>query len=90
MKKTTRHHYFLVAFGVVLFALLMNLKAFGGALQYIGSMILPVMLGFVLAFIINVPMRGFEKLFEKLTFRMLLIVRTCISTHNKNEQKNFS
>ncbi|MBQ7921652.1 MAG: AI-2E family transporter [Clostridia bacterium] len=70
MKKTTRHHYFLVAFGVALFALLMNLKAFGGALQYISSMILPVILGFVLAFIINVPMRGFEKLLEKLTIRI--------------------
>ncbi|MBE6569408.1 MAG: AI-2E family transporter [Ruminococcaceae bacterium] len=70
MKKTSKHHYLLVAFGVALYALLMNLEAFGGALRYLGSMILPVLLGFLIAFIINVPMRGFEKLLEKLTVRI--------------------
>jgi len=70
MNKNARHHYLLVAFGVALFALLMNLEAFGGMIRYIGSMILPVLLGFLLAFIINVPMRGFEKLLDRLTCRL--------------------
>lgn len=70
MKNITKQHFLLVGFGVALYALLMNLEAFGGTLRYISSMILPVLLGFLIAFIINVPMRGFEKLFEKLVIRI--------------------
>lgn len=56
-----------VAFGVTLFALLMNFSAVTRFLGDIADVFMPVTTGFVIAFILNVPMRGFEKLLKKIT-----------------------
>lgn len=51
----------LITFAVALFAALTNLEAVVGFLGAAVTLISPVVLGGLLAFIVNVPMRGFEK-----------------------------
>ena len=60
-----KQYLLLIAFAVALFAGLMNL---GTVLGFAGNLIrllYPVLLGMLLAFILNVPMRGVEKLLRK-------------------------
>ena len=73
MSKRTKHQLLLVAFGVILFTLLMN---FSSALALAGqlfSLISPIVIGLLLAFVLNVPMHGIEKLisrvFSKVSFK---------------------
>lgn len=57
---------FYIFFGIALFAALMNFRA---VIQFLGNMlglISPVLIGLLFAFVLNVPMTGFEHLFEKL------------------------
>ncbi len=66
MKNKLNHPFFLVAFGVTLFAVFMNLKP---VLQFISNvleLIFPILLGLLIAFILNVPMTGFEHLLSRL------------------------
>lgn len=67
MEKKAHHPYRLVAFGVILYAALMNLGAIIGFVKDIGDLFLPAALGFILAFIMNVPMRGYENLLLRAT-----------------------
>lgn len=65
MKPKTTNPLFLVAFGVALFALSMNLRA---VLQVLGNalgLVSPILVGLVLAFVLNVPMSGFERLLSR-------------------------
>lgn len=62
MEKKANHPFRLVAFGVILYAVLMNLGAVIGFVKDVSDLALPAILGFVLAFIMNVPMRGYENL----------------------------
>lgn len=56
-----------IAFGVVLFAILMNFSVVMKFLNNVSDVFMPIITGFIIAFILNVPMRGFEKLLKKLT-----------------------
>lgn len=56
-----------VAFGVVLFAILMNFSAVIHFFDNIADVLMPITTGFIIAFILNVPMRGFERLIKKIT-----------------------
>lgn len=56
-----RREMLLITFAVALFAALMNLEAVVGFLGAAINLISPVVLGSLVAFILNVPMRGFEK-----------------------------
>lgn len=62
MDKRLKHSLILVAFGVALYAALMNLGMILGFLQSLISLGLPLAIGFVGAFVLNVPMRGIENL----------------------------
>ena len=62
MEKETKKSLLLVTFGVVLFALLMHFSEVIKILQR-G---VPIMVGLILAFVLNVPMKMFERLFAKL------------------------
>ena len=62
MEKKFRQNLILVSFGVLLFALVMNLGAVLGAVSELFGLVSSVAIGFLLAFILDVPMRGFEKL----------------------------
>lgn len=67
MGKKANHPFRLVAFGVILYAALMNLGAVIGFVKDVSDLILPAILGFILAFIMNVPMRGYENLLLRAT-----------------------
>jgi len=63
LKKTIM---FLIAFGIILFAVTTNLTTVVGFLKKIVSLLLPIVIGLILAFIINVPMSGIEKIIFRL------------------------
>lgn len=58
-----------ITFGVVLFAVLMNFSAVIQFFDRIADVFMPITTGFIIAFILNVPMRGFEKLLKKITVK---------------------
>lgn len=66
MKNNQKHHYLLVVFGVVLFVVLLRLGTIFSWLTNIISVLMPLFLGFIIAFILNVPMRGIERLIDRL------------------------
>lgn len=61
-----KQYFLLIAFGVALFACLMNFGALLGFANTLINLLYPVLLGMLVAFILNVPMRGFEKILRKL------------------------
>ena len=72
MDKKTKNIMFIIAFGIVMYAAAMNL---GAVLAFAGklvSLLLPLIIGLVLAFVLSVPMGGFEKLLRRLTARAKL------------------
>jgi len=56
----------LIAFGVILYAVVMNLGAVGSGLNWVMRVISPIILGLVMALVLNVPVHGFERLFARL------------------------
>lgn len=72
MDKKTRQYLLLITFGVALYACLMNLTSVFGFLQTLGGIFLPVISGLILAFVLNVPLNGFEKLYTRLFRRLKL------------------
>lgn len=65
MKEQTKQNLIIVAFGVLLFVGLNNLPSVLQFLGKIADIILPIIIGGTLAFVLSVPMRGFEKLVDK-------------------------
>lgn len=65
MKKTFKEALLLIAFGVVLFVGLENLNTVANFAVGIFRLITPVFAGLMLAFVLNVPISGMEKLFAK-------------------------
>ena len=60
-KENDKTPFILVAFGIVLYLALNNIQIFLDGISYVASAAFPFILGSCLAFIINVPMRFFEK-----------------------------
>ncbi len=77
MKKRLKRDFLLVTFGVCLFTALNNLDTVFGFINKLIALCLPVVLGFTIAFILNVPMRGFEKMIDKMSakFRKKMSVK---------------
>ena len=66
-KENDKMPFILVAFGIVLYLVLSNLQIVFSGIAYVSSVAFPFILGSCLAFIINVPMRFFERrVFKKL------------------------
>lgn len=70
MSKKTKRDILLITFGVCLFAALNNLALVLGFVSKVFSLCIPVITGFVLAFVLNVPMRGYERLLDKLNSKL--------------------
>ncbi len=66
MNRSFKQQLFLIAFGVVLFVGLMNLDNVIGFVGTIAAIILPVFIGLMLAFVLNVPVCGTEKILWRL------------------------
>lgn len=63
MKQTVR----VMVIGAVLLAIALNIGKIGNMIGYALGLIMPVVIGAGIAFVMNVPMRGFEKLFRRLS-----------------------
>lgn len=58
--------YFLAAAGlIVLYCLLQKLSVVGVAVKWVLGIFSPIFTGFIVAFVLNLPMRGLEKLWDK-------------------------
>jgi len=66
MDKKLKNSLIVVAFGIVLFTVLTNIGPVVAFIKKLGELALPLIIGFVLAFVLNVPMRGIENLLKKL------------------------
>ena len=62
----TKKILFLISFGVILFVGLNHLNVVVRFLGYIAGIFLPFLVGCVIAFVLNVPVKGFEKLLSRL------------------------
>ena len=64
--KKYRKELLLITFGVALFAAFNHLDALGKGLQDLLRMFSPLLLGAAVALLLNVPMRGFERLLSRM------------------------
>lgn len=65
MKAKLKSSLLLIAFGVALFAVFMNFEKVLGLLESLVELVFPILLGLLIAFVLNVPMTGFEHLLER-------------------------
>ncbi len=66
MDKNFKKSLILVIVGVVLFAALLNFSAILGFAAKIFAVLLPIFVGLIIAFVLNVPMKGYENLLSKI------------------------
>jgi len=66
MDKKSKNTMLIIAFAIVMYAAAMHLGAVLAFLGKIVSLLLPLIIGLVLAFVLSVPMGGFEKLLGRL------------------------
>ena len=65
-KQRIRKIVLLMCIGAALLAMALHVGEIGGLLGRVWGMILPAVVGAVMAFVLNVPMRGFERLLGRL------------------------
>lgn len=68
--KKMRDAMFLVAFGVLLYVGMTHLSVVFDALSKVAQLLLPVLIGAIFAFVLNVPMSGLERMFNQLGDRL--------------------
>lgn len=66
MDKKMKQILWAVAFGVVLFVGLTHLNVVFAAVATVLKLLLPLIVGLIVAFVLNVPVTGFERLFAKI------------------------
>lgn len=66
MHQKTKQILFFITFGIVLFAVSMNLPTVLQFLKKIVGLVFPILIGLIIAFVLNVPMTGIERRLEKL------------------------
>lgn len=66
MSKRMKNCMLLIAFGVALYACLNNFGSVIRFFQDIGGLLLPIIGGMIVAFVLNVPVKGFETLYSRL------------------------
>ncbi len=66
MDKKLKNSLIVVTFAIVLFTALTNIGPVVAFVKKLGGLALPLLIGFVLAFVINVPMRGIENTLKRM------------------------
>ena len=61
-KKTMKSIAALIVFAILFYALVMHFSSVVGFVIGLGVVLLPIVIGLVIAFVLNVPMRAFERL----------------------------
>lgn len=77
MDKKDKRILMYIAFGVILFAAFMHIELVWKLLGSVVGLVFPVAAGLAAAFILSVPMRGFEKLIARLDTGRRLKEKTC-------------
>ncbi|MBQ8549909.1 MAG: AI-2E family transporter [Clostridia bacterium] len=70
MDKKTKQYLMLITYAIVLFTAIMNMGHIYAFVKNLIGLLSPVVVGLVVAFILNVPMSGFEKLIDKLAHKI--------------------
>lgn len=65
MKQQTKQWLWLIAFGVILYAALMNFATVISLVERVLGLIMPVIMGLFFAFVLSVPMGGYERLLRR-------------------------
>lgn len=63
--KKLKDALFLIAFGVVLYVGMTHLSTVLAAVSSVVDLLLPVLIGAIFAFVLNVPMSGLERMFQQ-------------------------
>lgn len=66
MDKKMKQNLILIASGVILFAAVMNINYVTTFVKDVMGLFLPLIIGFIMAFVLSVPMNGFENLLRKI------------------------
>lgn len=66
MEKKNTRIYCYIAFAAGLYALVTHFELVVNGIGYLGELFMPVIVGLLIAFILNVPVTGFENLFERI------------------------
>ena len=70
MDKKFKQSFLLITYAIVLFVAISKITSIYGFLKNLVSLLSPLVVGLIIAFMLNVPMRGFEKLLEKLALKV--------------------
>lgn len=70
MSKRMKNCMLLIAFGVVLYACLNHLGSVIAFFKTVTGLLIPIIAGMIIAFVLNVPVRGFEKLYVRLFHKL--------------------
>ncbi len=76
-------NFFAVAGLIMLYCVLQNLSTIWSFIQAILSAFSPIVMGFIFAFVLNLPMRGFERVWEKAELGTKRFIRRRKSKKNK-------
>lgn len=77
--------FFAAAGLILLYCILQKLSVVGEGLKWIFGILSPVFVGFMIAFVLNLPMRGLEKLWDSCE---LGVKRFLVTRKRKKEKKN--
>ena len=72
MSKRMKNYMLLIAFGVALYACLNHLGSVIDFFRTVSRLLLPIIAGMIVAFVLNVPVRGFENLYTRLFHKLQL------------------
>ncbi len=67
MDRDMKHTVRVMLIGAVLLATALNITRIGNMIGSLLGLVMPVIIGAAIAFVMNVPMKGFEKMFRKLS-----------------------
>ena len=66
ISKKTKLILFYITFAVLLYGAVMNIGTLFTGLKVVGDMLVPIFIGIIFAFVLNVPMTGLENFIRKM------------------------
>ena len=78
-KNTMKKLVFLIAFAITFYMLISNVKSVVNVIGYLFGVAFPIVLGFFIAFVLNVPLRSIEKHLFKSKNKTVLKIRRPVS-----------
>lgn len=82
------HYFFAVAGLILLYCVLQNLSTIWSFIQYILGAFSPIVMGFIFAFVLNLPMSGLERLWERAELGIKRFIKKRKAKKNAPVQEN--